>query len=123
MAQRNILVVDDSAMMRQLLTMTMRKALPDVLIFEAANGREALERIRTGQFDLVLTDMQMPEMNGRQLIEAVRKGLGSMLPIVVVTTQGEEQDRESGLASGADGYLTKPVKPLELRETVSRFLR
>ncbi|MHB8880656.1 MAG: response regulator [Thermodesulfovibrionales bacterium] len=123
MAQRNILVVDDSAMMRQLLTMTMRKALPDVLIFEAANGREALDRIRTRQFDLVLTDMQMPEMNGRQLIEAVRKGLGSMLPIIVITTQGEEQDRQAGLASGADGYLTKPVKPLELRETVGRFLR
>lgn len=123
MIQRNILVVDDSAMMRQLIALAMQKTLCDVLVSEAANGREALERIRTQRFDLVLTDMQMPEMDGRQLIEAVRQLPGSKLPIIVITTKGEERDRASGLASGADGYLTKPVNPRELRETVSRFLR
>jgi two-component system chemotaxis response regulator CheY len=123
MAQRNILVVDDSAMMRQLISMAVRKAVQDVSVSEAANGSEALAQIRAKHFDLVLTDMQMPVMNGGELIESVRKDLGSDLPIIVVTTRGEEPDREAGLANGADGYLTKPVNPRELRETVNRYLR
>lgn len=123
MAQRMILVVDDSAMMRQLITMAVKKAVQDVSVSEAVNGREALEQIRTNHFDLVLTDMQMPEMNGGELIANVRRELGKDLPIIVVTTKGEEPDREAGLANGADGYLTKPVNPRELRETVNRYLR
>lgn len=122
MAARNVLIVDDSALMRQLITLAMRKTVGNVFISEAANGREALDRLRARRFDLVLTDMQMPEMDGRQLIEEVRQHLGSKLPIIVITTKGEEHDRQSGLASGADGYLTKPVNPRELREIVSRFL-
>ena len=123
MASRNILVVDDSAMMRQLISMAVRKAVPGVSVSEAVNGREALAQIKAGHFDLVLTDMQMPEMDGGELIESVRRDLGKDLPIIVVTTRGEESDRAAGLANGANGYLTKPVNPRELRETVNRYLR
>lgn len=123
MTQRNILIVDDSAMMRQLISMAVRKAVQDVSVAEAANGREALAQIRARHFDLVLTDMQMPEMDGGELIESVRRELGSDLPIIVVTTRGQEPDRAAGLANGANGYLTKPVNPRELRETVNRYLR
>ncbi|MBI5076452.1 MAG: response regulator [Nitrospirae bacterium] len=123
MAQRNILVVDDSAMMRQLISMAVRKVVLGVSVSEAANGRDALAMLRARHFDLVLTDMQMPEMDGGELIKNVRRDMGNTLPIIVVTTKGEELDRESGIASGADSYLTKPVNPQELRETVNRYLK
>ncbi len=121
LADKSILIADDSAIMRMFLVMNLRRMVK-VKITEAVNGVEALAKLKTGQFDLLLTDMNMPEMDGAELVRHVRLGLKSDMPIVIITTKGEIRDREAGMALGASGYLTKPVKPAELIKAVLNFL-
>lgn len=119
--KKRVLVVDDSATMRMLISVTLRNVLSGLSVTEAENGADALEKLQGQNFDLVLTDMNMPEMDGAQLIREIR-GSSKDIPIAVITTKGEEKDRDFGLSLGADGYITKPVKGNELREIVLRFL-
>jgi len=118
---KKVLIVDDSATMRMLLSTTLRKALA-VYVTEAVNGIDAIEKLQKHDFDLVLTDMNMPEMDGAQLVSKIRSSLNKNIPIIIITTKGEEGDRDLGLSLGANGYLTKPINNHELKETVSRFL-
>ena len=118
---RHILVVDDSATMRMLLVMTLKKMSGDFVIEQAVNGAEAWGKLRENAFDLVFTDMQMPEMDGAELVRLIREEFSKTMPVVIVTTKGEEQDRDYGLALGANGYITKPVNSHEIRETVLRY--
>ncbi len=122
MDNKNILVVDDSATMRMLISMTIKKSMPWISVTEALNGADALSMMQKKDFDMVLTDMQMPEMDGAQLITAIRSLLNKTLPIIVITTKGEETDRDYGLSLGADGYITKPINGHELKETIVHFL-
>ncbi len=117
-----ILVVDDSATMRMFLSMTLKRVFADISITEAENGLDAIEKLRAQDVDIVLTDMMMPEMNGLQLIENIRKLLNKDVPIIVITTKGEEKDRELGLSLGANGYITKPVSGNKLKDEVLKFL-
>lgn len=119
---RHILVVDDSPTMRMLFVMTLKKISRDISIEEAVNGADAWGKLQERAFDLVFTDMQMPEMDGAGLIRLIRRELGSALPVIIVTTKGEETDRDSGLALGASGYITKPVKGHEIREVVLNYI-
>lgn len=121
LSDKSILVTDDSAIMRMFLVMSLRRMLR-VNITEAVNGIDALAKLKSGKFDLLLTDMNMPEMNGAELIRYVRMGMNSDIPIVVITTKGEIRDRELGMSLGANGYLTKPVNIAELIKTVLKFL-
>jgi two-component system chemotaxis response regulator CheY len=121
LGEKSILVTDDSAIMRMFLVMSLRRMLK-VNIAEAVNGIDALAKLKSGKFDLLLTDMNMPEMNGAELIRYVRMGMNSDIPIVVITTKGEIKDREIGMSLGANGYLTKPVNIAELIKTVLKFL-
>ncbi len=116
-----MLVVDDSSIMRMFLVLNLKRMLK-VNITEAVNGLDALAKIKSAKFDLLLTDMNMPEMNGAELIRWVRTGLNSDMPIIVITTKGEVKDREMGMALGANGYLTKPVNQAELIKTVCKYL-
>jgi len=118
---KSILVTDDSAIMRMFLVMSLKRMLR-VNITEAVNGIDALAKLKGGRFDLLLTDMNMPEMNGAELIRCVRTGMNNDIPIVVITTKGEIKDREIGMSLGANGYLTKPVNQAELIRTVLKFL-
>jgi two-component system, chemotaxis family, chemotaxis protein CheY len=119
---KNVLIVDDSATMRMLISLSIRKIMDSIRITEAENGLTALSRMKQQDFDLVFTDMQMPEMDGGSLIQRIREQVSKDLPVIIITTQGEEHARDLGLATGANGYLIKPVKTLELRETVMRYL-
>jgi two-component system chemotaxis response regulator CheY len=121
MAGKSILVTDDSAVMRMFLVMNLKRLLT-VNIVEAVNGRDALTKLESGKFDLLLTDMNMPEMNGAELVREVRNSLKSDIPIVVITTRGEVKDRDLGLALGANGYLTKPVDVKALIKTTLKYL-
>jgi CheY-like chemotaxis protein len=121
LSNRSILVVEDSTIMRLILVMNLKRLL-GVKITEAVNGRDALARIENERFDLILTDMVMPEMDGAELIRQVRTRLKSDIPIVVITTKGESRDRDVGISLGANGYLTKPVNMVELIQTVLKFL-
>lgn len=121
LGEKSILVTDDSAIMRMFLVMSLKRMIK-VKITEAVNGIDALAKLKGGKFDLLLTDMNMPEMNGAELIRCVRIGMKSDMPIVIITTMGEIKDREVGMSLGASGYLTKPVNQAELIKTVLKFL-
>jgi two-component system chemotaxis response regulator CheY len=121
LSDKSILVVDDSSIMRMFLVMNLKRILT-VNITDAVNGLDALGKLKTGKFDLLLTDMNMPEMNGAELVRHVRIGLKSDMPIVIITTKGETKDRELGMSLGASSYLTKPVDPAELIKTVLKYL-
>lgn len=118
---KRILVVDDSATMRQLIKMIIAKHLVcDVL--EAQDGVAALEKFREGSFDLVITDINMPRLDGLGLIQAVRGEMKSDVPMIVVTTKGGEDDRDRALALGANTYLTKPVNGAQVVKAVVGLL-
>jgi two-component system chemotaxis response regulator CheY len=118
---KSILIVDDSLIMRLVLVMNLKRLLGATVV-EAVNGQDALNKLENGRFDLVLTDMVMPEMDGAELIRQIRSRLKSDIPIIIITTKGEKKDRELGLSLGANGYLTKPVNMVELVRTVLAFL-
>jgi CheY-like chemotaxis protein len=119
--KKRILVVDDSSTMRMFISLSIKKVLKDSTVIEAVNGLDAFQKLQGHDFDLVLTDMVMPEMDGAQLIKKIRGTLGKNIPIIVVTTKGEERDRDIGLSLGADGYITKPVNYHDLKAIVLKF--
>jgi two-component system chemotaxis response regulator CheY len=121
LVDKSVLVADDSMIMRMILVMNLKRLL-GVKITEAVNGRDALAKFESGAFDLVLTDMNMPDMDGAELIRQIRTRLKSDIPIVIITTKGESRDRDLGISLGASGYLTKPVNMVELVRTALKFL-
>lgn len=121
MNPKTILVVDDSATMRQLLTLTLKK-LKGCEVVEAAHGGEAVAKLSSRPFDLVIADLKMPEMDGLELVNHIRGVLKLSLPIVIVTTKGGEEDRDRGLKGGANAYLTKPISGTALLQLVERLL-
>jgi two-component system chemotaxis response regulator CheY len=121
LSDKSILIADDSSIMRMFLVMSLKRMIK-VKITEAVNGIDALSKLKGDKFDLLLTDMNMPEMNGAELIRCVRIGMKSDMPIVIITTMGEIKDREIGMSLGASGYLTKPVNQAELIKTVLKLL-
>lgn len=119
---KRILIADDSQTMRMFILFHLIKMLPGVKIMEAVNGADALDKLREQDVDLILTDMNMPVMNGAGLVTAVRQELKRETPIIVITTMGELKDREHGLSLGANGYITKPINPREFREAILKLL-
>ena len=119
--KRSILIVDDSSAVRQLLKMVLKRHVQCNLV-EAADGQEAYEKLLSDRFDLVITDINMPRMNGLSLIENIRKELLLRLPIVIVSTLGREEDRDTGLRLGADTYITKPINGSHLVKTVNDLI-
>lgn len=108
---RNVLVVDDSKVMRDMITACLRPE-PALAFTHASSGLEAIEKLSLGRYDLVVLDLNMPDIGGIEVLEFVR-GQDQLrrLPILVVTTRGDEGSRERALAAGADGFLTKPFAP------------
>ena len=121
LSHKKILLADDSNIMRMVLVMHLRR-FTGAKITEAVNGQEALIKLTQEKFDLLLTDINMPEMNGIELVRHVRGGLKSEIPIIIITTKGEVRDRELGMSLGANGYLTKPVIVKDLIMSVVTLL-
>ena len=119
---KRVLVADDSQTMRMLILFHLIKLLPGIKIIEAENGADALERLKQRDVDLILTDMNMPGMDGAGLILAVREELKRDTPIIIITTKGEQLDRDRGMRAGANGYITKPLDVRRFRETVLKFV-
>ena len=118
-----ILLAEDNLVNQRLATRLLEKRGHHVVV--AANGREALAALEKDIFDLVLMDMQMPEMDGFEATAAIRqkeKTDGGHLPIVALTAHAMKGDREKCLAAGMDGYLTKPLRPQELEEVLKPYL-
>jgi two-component system, chemotaxis family, chemotaxis protein CheY len=106
-----ILIVDDSATIRKMVRASLR-ALPEAEFVEAGNGLEAIEQIALGPIALIVLDLNMPDMHGVDVLKFVRRHQGCRdVPVIVLTTRGDEGSRETALAAGATQYLTKPFVP------------
>lgn len=126
MSKRSFLVVDDSATFRQLLCMSLTRldGITQGDITEAVDGADALSKVKDSQFDLVLTDIRMPNMDGLEFVSKVRTELKrTELPIIIISTKGADADIEKGMSLGATGYLSKPIQMSKLRELVSNCLQ
>jgi two-component system chemotaxis response regulator CheY len=123
MAKYRVLIVEDSPTMRQLLVFALRR-LKDVEIVEAQDGMDGLRRVSSDHFDIALIDINMPVMDGLKLIRLMRDEESlRQIPIVVVTTEGADEDRERALALGANEYLTKPIQANRVLAVVKDLLK
>ncbi|TDR71055.1 response regulator [Paludibacterium purpuratum] len=118
---KKILAVDDSASIRQMVSFTLKSAGYELV--EAVDGQAGLAAAQAARFDLVLTDQNMPGMDGLTLIRALRKlpTYGST-PILMLTTESSEQMKTMGRAAGATGWLVKPFDPQKLLDVVKRLV-
>lgn len=106
---KSILVVDDSAMMRKVVIKSLKNCGVDIEVVEAADGALGLTAFNKQDFDIVVTDWNMPNMNGLELIKAIRAtDKGKKTPIVMVTTEGSVDKVKQGILAGANDYLAKP---------------
>lgn len=120
----NVLIVDDSSAMRSVLKKTIRISGFQVgEMWEAGDGREALTVLNEQWVDLVLTDINMPNMNGLELITAMKeRDLMSSIPVVIVSTEGSEKRVNETMAMGASGYIKKPFLPEDIKKTLGDIL-
>ncbi|MFB9887570.1 response regulator [Balneatrix alpica] len=117
----NILAVDDSASMRQMVAFTLKGA--GYKVTDAVDGMDALSKAKTQKFDLVLTDINMPNMDGITLVKELRALPNyKFTPILVLTTESTDDKKMSGKAAGATGWLVKPFNPDKLLATIKKVL-
>lgn len=118
----DILVVDDSSIMREMIVACLRP-VPGAAFAHAASGLEAIERLSLKPYDLVVLDLNMPDIGGFEVIEFVRaQDRMKDVPILIVTTRGDEGSRSRALGSGASGFLTKPFTPDQILHEVTTLL-
>ncbi len=119
----NILIVDDSRTMRMIVRRTLRQAnIGEHVYEEAENGRDALARLASFRADLILSDWNMPEMDGMGLLEAVRASGNTHAKFGFVTSQSSVESRERALAAGATFLITKPFSPEDIEAVLKPLL-
>ena len=124
MKQLTILIVDDSSVMRKIIERSLRQAGLELSeVREASNGAEALAEVKKGAVDIILSDINMPVMDGLEFL----KNLASIdaakgVPVVMITTEGSEARVVEALSAGAKGYLRKPFTPEQVKERVAPLL-
>ena len=119
--RKAVLAVDDSASIRQMVSVTLRTAGYEVV--EAADGQEGLDKARAALFNLVLTDQNMPRVDGIALIKSLRAMTNyRSVPILMLTTESSDAMKSQGRAAGATGWLVKPFEPNRLVEVVRQVI-
>ncbi len=119
---KTILIVEDSATTRALIRAVIDE-IGEFETVEASSGFEALKMLPQQQYDLIITDINMPDINGLELISFVRNNPRfTHLPIVIVSTERSEEDKRRGMALGATAYVTKPFKSFELQEIIKKTM-
>lgn len=119
---KTILIVDDSASMRQLVSFAMKEAGYEVI--DAINGKDALSKLNGAKIEAVVTDLNMPEMDGIEFIKQMRSMAGyRFTPIVMLTTESQESRKQEGRQAGASGWIVKPFNPEELTGIVKKFAK
>lgn len=120
----SILIVDDSLPMRSVIKRTIKAAgYGKSELLEAADGREAMDLMKKSWVDMVITDYNMPVMNGLEFIKAVKKNeLSKDIPVVVISTEGNESKIKEFMACGAAGYITKPFTAEVIRDLIVNIL-
>lgn len=121
---RKVLVVDDSELIHNMYKLILRK-YQGCKLLKAMNGKEALEVLEVEDSpDLILLDVNMPIMNGVQFLETLKKtGMHAQIPIIVVSTEGKEEDVLKALNLGAKGYIVKPFKSVMLHELIENVMK
>jgi two-component system chemotaxis response regulator CheY len=118
----NILVVEDSPTMRQLIGFAIKR-IPNSKVIEATDGVDALKKLSSETIDIILADINMPIMDGLKLVSLVRNNAKYKdIPIIMITTEGAEEDKNRAIAIGANAYLTKPIQTQELMKLVNSFI-
>ncbi len=116
------LVVEDSPTMRQLIVFALSR-IKGLTVVEADDGVDALKKLAAGHFDIILTDINMPIMDGLKLVKRVRADEAlKASPIVIITTEGAEEDRQRALALGATCYIAKPIQAPQVINKVKELL-
>jgi len=119
---KTILIVEDSVTTRALIRAVIDE-LGDFETVEASSGFEALKMLPMQDYDLIITDINMPDINGIELISFVRSNPRyRLLPIIIVSTERSEEDKKRGMALGATAYVTKPFKSGELQEIIQKTI-
>lgn len=121
MKKLKVLIVDDSAVMRKIVERALRQGGLDLgEVLEAGNGAEALIAVRKGGLDLILSDINMPVMDGLEFLRNLAaENLAKGVPVVMITTEGSESRVVEALSAGARGYLRKPFTPEQVKERVA----
>ena len=123
MADFTCLVVEDSPMMRQLIVLALSR-VKSLRVTEADDGVDGLRKLATGKFDIVLTDINMPIMDGLKLVKRIRTDATHKdVPIIVITTEGSKEDRQRALQLGANAYITKPIQAPQVIAKVKELLK
>ena len=119
----HVLIVEDSPTMRALLVAALEGLARELEVTEVSSGFEALRSLPRGRFDLIVTDVNMPDINGLELVSFVRRNPAyARVPLLIVSTEGSERDRAKGMALGADAYLVKPFEPEDLQRIAQSLL-
>ena len=118
---KKILLVDDSASVRQVVGIALRREGYETV--EAANGKEALAVLDQGKLNLIISDVNMPVMNGIAFVKAVKQHpTCKFTPIVMLTTEGQDDMKQAGKAAGAKAWIVKPFNPPQLLDVVSKLI-
>lgn len=116
-----IMTVDDSASVRQMVSFTLKKA--GYVVFEASDGKDALGKIDSAKPDMVITDLNMPNLDGIGLIKALRQiAACRFIPIIMLTTESQAEKKMEGKNAGATGWIVKPFNPDQLLAVVKKVL-
>ena len=119
---KTILTVDDSASVRQMVTFTLKGAGYNVL--EAVDGEDGLKKLTSTGVDMVITDLNMPKLDGIGFIKKIRANPASkFIPVIMLTTESQAEKKQAGKAAGATGWIVKPFKPEQLLDVVKKVLR
>jgi len=120
---KSVLIVEDSSTTRSMIRAAVEEAGEELNTVEASSGFEALKLLPREDYALIVTDINMPGINGLELINFIRKDERYRhITLVIVTTERSAEDRDRGLAMGADAYVSKPFREEELREVIARIL-
>ena len=123
MAEYSCLIVEDSPMMRQLLVFALAR-VRNLRVTEADDGVDGLRKLASARYDIIVTDINMPIMDGLKLVKRVRSDEALKgIPIVIITTEGAEEDRQRALALGANAYITKPIQAPQVIAKVKELLK
>jgi two-component system chemotaxis response regulator CheY len=123
MADYTCLIVEDSPMMRQLLVFALSR-IKNLSTVEADDGVDALKKLAAGRFDIILVDINMPIMDGLKLVKRIRTdAVHKDVPIMIITTEGSNEDRQRALQLGANAYITKPIQAPQVIMEVKRLLK
>ncbi len=125
MREVRALIVDDSSVMRKIVERSLRQAgLDSLLVLEAANGTEGLDLLKSRQVDLILSDINMPSMDGLEFLRQIRaQNLAQGVPVVMITTESSEEHVKQAIECGARGYIRKPFTAEQVKERVLPLVR